>query len=190
MSKIGLEDKLFSDIEVGLPDGIVKNRVLYLLKWYRKKAQLYKFLTYAGTASSIVLPAVLALLNSLPLGLCLPYNCVRKLQVILPVLSSAGAAFYAFLQCKDNWIRYRTAVEQIKLETVSYIARRGNDPSATASDEQVFLEQIEKISTAEFAEWRRNRIEAAPVLKENHGSGNSQPESPQPHETGIGLQLP
>lgn len=177
MFKIGLEDKLFSDIESSLPDGIVKNRVIYLLKWYRKKAQLYKFLTYAGTSASIMLPAALALLNSLPLGPCLTYNCVKKLQIILPILSSAGAAFYAFLQCKDNWIRYRTAVEQIKMEAVGYIVRCGDDPPAADSDGQAFLERIEEISTAEFAEWRRNRLEAAPVLNENHDTGNNQPEN-------------
>ena len=173
MFKIGLEDKLFYDIESSLPDGIIKSRVLYLLKWYRKKAQRYKFLTYAGTSASILLPAVLALLNSQVLTQCLPVNCVKRLQIILPILSSACAAFYAFLQCKDNWIRYRTAVEQIKLETVCYIAQFRSERPLDASAEEAFLKTIEGICASEFAEWRRNRKETAPVLKKDNTPTNN-----------------
>ena len=167
MFKVGLENRLFSEIEYGLPDGIVKERVLYLLKWYRKKAERYKFFTYIGTSASIVLPAVLALLNSEALCQCLPDGCAKSLQVILPILGSAGAAFYAFLQCKDNWIRYRTTVEQIKQKTVYYIVQlKGKNP-VDPSTEQAFLKQIEDICASEIAEWRRNRIDAASELKEN-----------------------
>lgn len=168
MFKIGLENRLFSEIESGLPDGIVKERVLYLLKWYRKKAERYKFFTYVGTSASILLPAVLALLNSEALCQCLPDNCVKKLQVILPVLGSVGAAFYAFLQSKDNWIRYRTTVEQIKQKTVCHMAQLKDRNTVDPSAEQAFLKQIEDICASEIAEWRRNRTDTAFELKENY----------------------
>lgn len=173
MFRIGLEDKLFREISSGLPDGIVRSRVLYLLKWYRKKAQRYKLLTYIGTSASILLPAALTLLNSQVLNQCLPVGCVRKLQVILPILSSAGAAFYAFLQCKDNWIRYRTAVEQIKQETIYYIARHGNEYPIDSSAMDAFLRTIEDICASEFTEWRRNRIDTTMEQMEKNDSAGS-----------------
>lgn len=168
MFKIGLENKLFYKISSDLPDGIVKSRVLYLLKWYRKKAQRYKFLTYAGTSASILLPATLALLNSKVFDQCLPDGYVQNLQVILPILCSAGAALYAFLQCKDNWIRYRTAVEQIKQETICYIAQHKNENPIDSSAENTFLKTIEDICSSEFTEWRRNRIDTTIERKEKN----------------------
>lgn len=176
MLKIGLENDLFNIIETGLPDGVVKARVLYLLKWYRKRAQQYKFFTYVGTSASILLPAVLVLLNSQALNRWLSDACVNNLQIILPVLSSAGAAFYAFFQCKDNWIRYRTAIEQIKRETVCYIAQHENDSSVNISVEVAFLKTIEGICASELAEWRRNRMEVPAMLTDKGGSTGSRSE--------------
>ncbi len=175
MLKIGLENKLFSEIESGLPDGIVKERVLYLLKWYRKKAERYKFFTYIGTSASILLPAILALLNSEALCHYLPDDCVKSFQVILPILGSVGAAFYAFLQSKDNWIRYRTTVEQIKQKTVYYITQFETTNTVDPSVEKAFLKQIEDICASEIAEWRRNRTDATSELKGNYDPRDSQP---------------
>ena len=175
MLKIGLENRLFSEIESGLPDGIVKERVLYLLKWYRKKAERYKFFTYIGTSASILLPAILALLNSEALCQYIPNDCVKSLQVIFPILGSVGAAFYAFFQSKDNLIRYRTTVEQIKQKTIYYMAQLKAINTVDPSVEQAFLIQIEDICASEIAEWRRNRTDAASEQKGNCDPLDNQP---------------
>ena len=59
-----MEHRLMSDLESALPDGIVKTRVIYLLRWYHKKAAHYKFVTYIATGLSVTLPAFLSLLNT------------------------------------------------------------------------------------------------------------------------------
>lgn len=63
MTNTSLENRLFYDLEHSMRDGIIKDRVFYLLKWYQKKEEWYKVLTYIATALSILFPAVLALLN-------------------------------------------------------------------------------------------------------------------------------
>ena len=176
MVKIGLENDLFNSIKISLPDGVVKARVMYLLKWYRKRAQQYKFFTYFGALASILVPALLVLLNNQALNRWLSDAWVNNLQIILPVLSSAGAAIYAFLQCKDNWIRYRTVIEQIKQETVCYIAQHENDGSTDVSAEVAFLKKVEGLCASELAEWRRNRMETPAMLNDEEGSMSSRSE--------------
>lgn len=153
-----MERRLMSDLESALPDGIVKTRVAYLLRWYHKKAARYKLITYIATALSVTLPAFLSLLNTDVGKELLGPAWANRLLVVLPLLSSVGAGFYAFIQSRTNWIRYRLAAERIKRETVLYINTysKGYSPMA----EQEFLQRIEDICANEVLEWENLRGEA------------------------------
>ena len=153
-----MEHRLMSDLESALPDGIVKTRVSYLLRWYHKKAAHYKFVTYIATGLSVTLPAFLSLLNTNVGKELLGSACAGRLLVILPLLSSVGAGFYAFIQSRTNWIRYRLAAERIKRETVLYINTYSKGYSQSA--EQEFLQRIEDICANEVLEWENLRGEA------------------------------
>lgn len=160
MTTISLESKFFRDLESSMHDGIVKDRVFYLLKWYRKKAVWDKTLTYIATAFSILLPAILTLLNISAVSKWLGDDCTKCLQAALPVIGSASAGFYAFLRSRENWIRYRTTVEQLKRETVRYAALYGVGNARDAGAEEEFLAKIEEICALEFSEWQNIRMEA------------------------------
>lgn len=159
MTNTSLENRLFYDLEHSMRDGIVKDRVFYLLKWYQKKAEWYKVLTYIATALSILFPAVLTLLNIPALSNCFPEGFAECLRGTLPVVNSIGAGFYAFLQSRSNWIRYRTAAEQIKRETVQYLALHGAGTVRDIGAEEKFLNKIEEICALEFSEWQHIRAE-------------------------------
>jgi len=152
MCNLGMERKLISELERALPDGIIKIRIVYLLNWYHKKAVYYKLITYVATALSILLPAALTLLNTEVGESLIGKEWTGQLRVILPVLNSAGAGFYAFFQSRLNWIRYRRTIESLKRETILYI-----NSCSTDTDAKEFLLKIEDICAAEVLEWENIR---------------------------------
>lgn len=152
-----LEERLFDTISTKFQEGIVKDRTVYLLNWYSKKAEFYKRITYFATLFSVLIPALITLLNSGILGAVLP-KCTSEQfwTIVLSALSSLGAGLYAFIQSKDHWIRYRMTAEVLKRETILFLGMYEKDPSKC--DELAFLSKIERIAAAETNEWHAIRV--------------------------------
>lgn len=148
ITKRKLERQLFEAIKADLEDSIVKSRVLYLLQWYNKKASSYKRQTYFATSVSILIPAMVTLLNS---GLLETEEMARIPTLILSFFSTVGAGLYAFLRSKDQWIRYRITAESLKRETIYFLSEKKTNPGQYTED--AFIKKIEDIAMAEANEW-------------------------------------
>lgn len=147
-----LEKKFLDSISKKFQEGIVRDRTIYLLTWYSKKAEFYKRITYIATFFSVLIPALITLLNGGIFKTLLPQNISEQfLTIILSALSSLGAGLYAFIRSKDHWIRYRMTVEVLKKETIMFLVIYEKD--RRICNEQAFLEKIEKIAATEINEW-------------------------------------
>lgn len=94
---------------------ICQSRTEYSLRWYTKKALLYKNLFYTFSVINIVAPLISSAVTS-----CLQWNCAG---VVISVLGSSSASLLVLFNMKDKWSTYRTAAEYIKSQYTLYLAR-------------------------------------------------------------------
>lgn len=123
----------------------LRNQVGNALEWYVIKANRYRMFEYILNLLTLIVPAVLIILNN-----CLPENCIAG-QLVVAVLGTFAAATKSFSRLHDKRICYRGAAEHIKSETALYINRVGvykNEDS-----EEMFVTNINKIRYEESNRW-------------------------------------
>ncbi len=96
-------------------ESICQSRTEYSLRWYTRKALLYKNLFYTFSIINIVAPLISSAVTS-----CLEWNCVG---VFISVFGSASASLLVLFNMKDKWSTYRTAAEYIKSQYTLYLAK-------------------------------------------------------------------
>lgn len=123
----------------------IKNQVGNALEWYVIKANRYRLFEYILNMLTLIVPAVLVVLNN-----CLPDDCMAG-QLGVAVLGTFAAAAKSFSRLHDKRICYRGAAECIKSETALYINKMGvykNEDSA-----EIFVTNINKIRKEENNSW-------------------------------------
>lgn len=123
----------------------IRNQVGNSLEWYVIKANRYRLFEYTLNLLTIIVPAVLIILNNF-----LPENCMAG-QVIVAALGTFAATTKSFSKLHDKRIGYREAAEHIKSETALYINQVGvykNEDSA-----EILVVNIDKIRKEENNRW-------------------------------------
>lgn len=129
-----------------IADEVCKERISSVLKWYEKKAFLYKYKFILYSVVTITLSAIIPIINlgkyTIPiLGIDSHILLVTWISVILSIISG-----YLFLRTpKERWNEYRKYAERIKVIIFEGYAREQNDKE--------ILLQIEKLISKENNEW-------------------------------------
>ncbi len=123
----------------------VRNLVGNALKWYVIKASRYRLFEYILNALTLIVPAVLMILNK-----CVPDNCMMG-QLVIAALGTFAAATKSFSKLHDKRVCYRSAAEFIKSETALYINRV--KIYKREDREEIFVNNINKIRKRENDSW-------------------------------------
>lgn len=156
------EEKEFIElIENKITNEVIKDRVVYLLKWYSKKATWDKRLYFFCACVSVIAPASITLINS----------CFKQYSnCLIPFISTFAtivAGILALTRWQEGWLRYRKTAEQIKSETSKFLLEMDHASHDTKNDiEKKFLDKLEDISSDENMEWAKGN-------KENQEDKNS-----------------
>lgn len=140
---------MFETIVGNFKNPVSKKRIDYLLRWYNRKAIQYKILTYLGTVTSILLPATITLLNS---GI---WGDASVFVTCISIFASVSAGMHAFFCSKDNWLRYRSTIEELKREIILFSTKTED----LREPEYEFMQRVESIVNSEFSQWYRIRSE-------------------------------
>ena len=88
------------------------------------------------------------------------------------VFASVSAGMHAFFSSKDNWLRYRSTIEELKREIVLFSTK----PEDLREPEYEFMQRVENIVNSEFSQWYRLRneknVSEGKQAQENTNLGN------------------
>lgn len=123
----------------------IRNQVGNALEWYVIKAGRYRLVEYILNTLTLIVPAVIMILNK-----CMPDNCMAG-QLVVAVLGTFAAATKSFSKLHDKRICYRRAAEFIKSETALFINRVGVYKRENSAE--IFVNNIIKIRKEESNSW-------------------------------------
>ncbi len=125
----------------------IRTRFYQSVCWYLKKAVFYKHLFTVISIVNIILPAIVALLNSL-----FDANEICKIVVtVLSLVTGVLGSVLSFSKAHDKWLSYRTVAEQLQEELSLLI--KGYGRTTQEENEKRFLERIEVIMAKEHEYW-------------------------------------
>lgn len=143
----------------------IRSQVGNALEWYVIKASRYRLLEYILNVLTLIVPAVLVVLNS-----CLSSEDIVG-QLIVAVLGTFAAAAKSFSKLHDKRICYRRAAEFIKSETALYIHRMGAYKGE--DKDEIFVNNIIEIRREENNTWVKIENEKEVASKvDNHNITN------------------
>ena len=155
-----IEEKYLQLLGASFPDGLTKQRIQYLFEWYNYKAEQYRFLSYANIFLGLSFPTFIALLNSGFLGTnglfltMLEVNEISKITSLFAIITTAITGYFTWLKPHEQWVRHRTTIEELKTETVKYMAQvNSSDFEQNIDDERIYIEKIESIINKELTGW-------------------------------------
>lgn len=107
--------RYFKFVEEKIENEIIRERILYLLKWYSRRATLWKIFYFISVIIGIVAPTIMTFIN----GIDLPDETILELidkRTFLSLLSTISiivAGILAITRWHDGWLRYRRAAEML-----------------------------------------------------------------------------
>ena len=126
-------------------DQNIKDQVSNALEWYVIKAARYRMLEYILNGVTLVVPAILVLLNK-----CVENDCMAG-QLITAISGTFAASAKVFSKLHDKRVCYRRAAEEIKNEAVLYIHQTGI--YEVENRNVIFAERINVIRKRENSSW-------------------------------------
>lgn len=126
-------------------DQNIKDQVSNALEWYVIKATRYRMIEYILNGVTLVVPAILLLLNKY-----VENDCMAG-QLITAASGTFAASAKAFSKLHDKRICYRRAAEEIKNEAVLYIHQTG--VYKVENRNAIFAERINAIRKSENSSW-------------------------------------
>lgn len=136
-----------------------KNQVRNALEWYVIKASRYRGIEHFLNGVTLVVPAVLVVLNQY-----MPEKCIT-VQLVTAISGIFAASAKSFSKLHDKRICYRRAAEEIKSETVLYIHRVGNYNADKRNT--IFVSRINEIRKNENNSWADIESDNGAVKREN-----------------------
>lgn len=131
-------------------DEYLKNRLENQLSWYSNESQhnqkWFKRLRTAEIVSAALIPFLAGV------GDKVPYNAwiVGGLGVLIAVAAATSSLF----KFHENWIQYRTTVEQLKHEKFLYLT--DTKPYDSEDKFPVLVERIEGLISKEHSYWAQS----------------------------------
>ena len=131
-------------------DEYLNNRLEEQLKWYSNKSQTnqkwYKRLRLTEIISASLIPFLAAMKDTIPYSAWV----IGSLGVVIAVSAAAGS-LYKF---QENWIQYRTTVEQLKHEKFLYLANV--KPYDSENKFPLLVERVEGLISKENSYWAQS----------------------------------
>ena len=132
-----------------LLDGYIRVRFEQSVKWYIKKANIFKRLYYFLSIVGIALPATIPIVNSI--NDCSTHaNSV--IITILSVITSISASLLTFFKARDKWIQYRYMAEKLQAELSLYVGQIDSYESDKERN-KAFLKKMEQLMSDEHDWW-------------------------------------
>lgn len=159
--------------ELGEP--LIKQWLMYQLKWYGNRAWTYRLYSRIHTGLSLAGPA-LASIGMLSLDVV----WIKCLIMIINAISIIVLGILTSMRCTEQWIRYRTICEKLKLYTIEYLheTQQLSDERDRQGKGILFLESINQLIGDELDEWSKLELKRITEEKENqkvassNGQGN------------------
>jgi hypothetical protein len=128
----------------------LKNRLDEQLAWYSKESKYNKICYKRLRLSEIVAAALIPLLSGA--GDKITYNA--WIIGVLGVLIAIAAAISSLSKFHENWIQYRTTLEQLKHE--KYLFLTGVKPYNLEDKFPLLVERVEGLISKENSYWARS----------------------------------
>lgn len=157
---------ILDQLENVFNEPVIAEWVRYQLHWYTKKANHYRFLAHAH----IVLSVGLSLFTTALIGIMTDTN--RIYFQISSAVFTLIISYLSFKRPSEQWIRYRTACEQLKMETIKFIYSLKDEQSGSVQEKGMkFISDINAILSDELANWSALRLESIKeALKKSESS--------------------
>ena len=142
----------------GVQDENVSRRLCYLLTWYHEKAQHNRRAYHRFRSLGSLLPGIITLLSllSLHIGDSIIGTIMAAISILITLINHRMEHYRYY----ENWIRYRSAAEQLKREAQLFLT--GCEPysgNGEESDQRRFMKTIETITLRELATWENLQSE-------------------------------
>jgi len=128
-------------------DEYLKDRLEDQLIWYDKKSQYNQSCFKSLRLLEIITAALIPFLS----GMVEKYPCVSWLIGGLGVLIAVSAATSTLFKYHENWIEYRTTVEQLKHEKYAYLTN--SKPYDNEDKFSLLVERVEALISKENSVW-------------------------------------
>lgn len=125
------------------PKTICRNRTIYCLNWYSRKAIFYKNFFYILSVINIAAPLISSLLTT--------YFEMNIIGATLSALTSFSASLLALFNVRDKWTNYRSATEYIKNQYILYLANAA--PYNVDACHTLYLATIEEYMVKVHSHW-------------------------------------
>lgn len=149
---------------------VIAEWVRYQLHWYTKKANHYRLLTHA----QILLSVGLSLFTTALIGTMTDSN-----KVYFQIGSAIFTLIISYLSFKrpgEQWIRYRSACERLKMETIRFICSLNKEQPEYIQEKSIqFIECINTILSNELDSWSSLRLGSIKETLENLDSSLEKP---------------
>ena len=143
-SKIEIEENQY--LTENIQDPVIKNRIVYNLTWYIKRACGTKFWFYCFTILTIVCPVVSGIVLTSPLE----DSFAKMLSAIILGISTVAAALLPLYGFHKKWTLYRNQAEEIKHILITAYCEKN------VSDEEL-LHRIEESIKATDEKWTNHQ---------------------------------
>lgn len=121
------------------------------LEWYMVMYHKYRFRYHVISVIGLVLPTLVIVLNDIQDFEGMRISCKVAISVVSAVVAVASG-LGSLYKWHEKSVRYRNCAEQLKCETVYYMAGIG-DYSEESMRDRNFLKKIEKITLKEKKRW-------------------------------------
>lgn len=129
----------------------IRKCLLSSLEWYMVMYHKYRFRYHVISVIGLVLPTLVIVLNDIQDFEGMRISCKVAISVVSAVVAVASG-LGSLYKWHEKSVRYRNCAEQLKCETVYYMAGIG-DYSEESMRDRNFLEKIEKIILKENKRW-------------------------------------
>lgn len=176
-SKESEEQAFLQQLAEEIDDPIIKLRLNYLFQWYTQKAQHNKRLYNFTRFFTYLIPCVVTIVGIVAVSI----EGVWGLYVttILSTMLIGINHMIDHFRFYENWVRYRSAAEQLKRHTELFV--NGCEPYKKACEEEnreAFVLNVESIAAAELLSWENLQSESFQSYKADHRRNSNAGPSP------------
>lgn len=133
------------------PEEYMEMRINDQISWYDRKSGINKKWCLRLEIITILGSACIPIISSLGSD---SYTWTIYVVSILGVILTCVAGLMALMKYRENWIEYRTASEQLRMEKFLYLTRTG--PYAGSNAFTILVETVETILASEVANWKNS----------------------------------
>lgn len=138
----------------GIRDEQLRQQIEHELYTYARRAVFYKRCYYILTCATIILPALVSVVNVVPSD---SPNEIKLTVTILSAVSAVAAGVLGAANVHEHWTSYRSACENLKEEIFLYVkAVAPYDIDDSKERESKFVSNLLNLYHQENSRWKDN----------------------------------